>query len=466
MKNRRGESSVQRLMQLLRHSRLLTAEELDDIASNWKPEAELADDVEAFGRWLVDAHYVTEYQLAMLLNGRLDRFFLGEYRLLDRIGKGRQAKVFKAVGRLGQMVAIKVLPPSRARNPHLLKRYQREVRLSQQLNHPNLVRALGAGQDRNLHYLIMEYLEGETLDQVLTRTGKLSLVEARAIALQVLAALQHLHELGLVHRNLEPSNLLLLRSATGQDLAARQVKLLDLSLARPVGQPTSNEDELRQSLSELQLLAVPSYLAPEVARDPQGSDIRGDLYSLGCILYHCLAGRPPFSGVNRIEQLIRQATELPTPLTDLPPEFATILDRLLAPRPDDRFATPQEAIAALQAFLPATEKNSLGETVQEVELMVLPVQTVAVLPDVQEPPSEVAEVAPAPPSAVDSEIWRFEEASQRHQSSDSVLDDKVFDRRDWLMLLLGATSLLFVQVLSWGLARLGTLIRRKPGRDP
>src|SRR5262249_20791579 len=136
-------------------------------------------------------------------------FFLGEYKILDRIGRGRMAGVYKAVHQLGQVVAIKVLPPSKAKDPRTLGRFTREARLALKLKHPNVVRAFQVGEVNGLHYLVMESLEGEPLEEVLQRRKRLSPAEAVRVVHQALVGLQHIHEQGLVHRDLKPSNLML-----------------------------------------------------------------------------------------------------------------------------------------------------------------------------------------------------------------------------------------------------------------
>src|SRR5262249_46314099 len=147
--------------------------------------------------------------------------------------KGRMAGVYKAVHSLGQVVAIKVLPPSKAKLPQLLARFQREARLALRLKHPNVVRAFQMGEANGLHYLVMEYLEGETLDEVLQRRGKLPAVEAVPLIYQALLGLEHIHKQGLVHRDLKPGNLMLVRPANGCDTTlGGTLKILDIGLGK------------------------------------------------------------------------------------------------------------------------------------------------------------------------------------------------------------------------------------------
>src|SRR5206468_2519439 len=128
---------------------------------------------------------------------------LNQYKLIDRLGQGRMAGVYQAVHELGQTVAIKILPPSKAKDPQLFGRFQREARLALRLQHPNVVRTFQVGEANGLNYLVMEYLDGEDLEDVFKRRGKLPPAEAVRLVYQALQGLQHLHEQGMVHRDLK-----------------------------------------------------------------------------------------------------------------------------------------------------------------------------------------------------------------------------------------------------------------------
>jgi serine/threonine protein kinase len=363
------ELSVQNVFGLLIRSRLLALDDAKRMYERWTREARDAGDVGSFAKWMVANHFVTEYQAALLARGHADNFYLGEYKVLDRIGKGRMAGVYKAVHPLGQTVAIKVLPPSKAKEPRLFRRFQREAQLALKLKHPNVVRTFQVGESNRLHYLVMEHLEGETLDEVLDRRGKLTPAEAVRLLHQALTGLQHVHEQGLVHRDLKPGNLMLVPPrAPGQpDTTLRaSVKILDIGLARP-----HRGNGLGQGMhdpgltSEGTLLGTPNYMAPEQARDARSADIRADIYSLGCVLYHALTGQPPFPDTNAINQMIRHATESPRPLAEVNPAvpdgLQSIVNGMLAKDPAQRYATPGQAAQALQAFLVAGADSSPAE---------------------------------------------------------------------------------------------------------
>src|SRR5262249_16618616 len=150
--------------------------------------------------------------------------------------------------------------------------------------HPNIVRTFQMGQAGELHYLVMELLEGETLEEVLARRPKMPPAEAVRLAYQVLQGLQHIHEQGLVHRDLKPSNLILVPHPPGDSTARCALRILDIGLGRALFEEGAGGD--LEVTAEGVVLGTPDYMAPEQARDPRAADIRADVYSVGCVLYH------------------------------------------------------------------------------------------------------------------------------------------------------------------------------------
>src|SRR4051794_3586311 len=204
------EFTVQNVCGLLIKSKLLTADDVKVLYDRWlKDSGGASDNLTAFTRWLVAQQYVTEYQAALVAKGHSDAFFINQYKILDRLGRGRMAGVYKAVHLLGQTVAIKILPPSRNQDAKHLGRFQREMKLALQMMHPNIVRSYQVGRANGLYYLVMEYLDGETFEEVLKRRKQLPAPEAVRLIHQALAGLQHIHTKGLVHRDLKPANLML-----------------------------------------------------------------------------------------------------------------------------------------------------------------------------------------------------------------------------------------------------------------
>ncbi len=355
--------TVQNVYGLLLRSRLLSMEDAKGLFLRWQKEAkDKADDLERFRRWLIGHHYLTEYQANLLCKGHADGFFIGDYKILERLGRGRMAGVYKGVHTgSGQVLAIKVLPPSRAKDGHMLGRFQREARLAIRLKNVNVVRTFQLGEATGVHYIVMEYLDGETLDEALQRRRRLGVGEAVRVVYQALLGLQHIHEQGMVHRDLKPSNLMLTpaRQAGQPDNTLNAtVKILDIGLGREFfdeNSPVPREQD--QLTGENVLLGTPDYLAPEQARDAKRVDIRADIYSLGCVLYHCLAGQTPFPDHNIITQMIRHAQEQPKPLrefnADVPDGLQQIVNWMLAKDPAQRYPTPERAAQAMQVFLAA-----------------------------------------------------------------------------------------------------------------
>jgi serine/threonine protein kinase len=449
MKGKYAEASVAGVCTLLERSRLLSAAEVEALRQRWQSEARDPASLEAFAPWLVANRYATEFHVSLLLRGYTDHFFLGPYKLLERVGKGRLTTVYKAVHRLGHVVAVKVLPPSQARDPQALARFRREATVALRLQHPNVVRSLEAGTDDGVHYLVMEYLEGETLQQRLDRRGRLPPAEATDLIRQALLGLQHLHEQGLVHRSLEPANLMLVRAEGEGELAAPVVKILDISFSLLTDEVLPAGERPGRLTQEGVLLGVPAYLAPEQARDAHAADVRADVYSLGCILYHALAGRPPYEDASPQRQLIRHATETPRPLPELVPEVPGGLDQvvhwMMARDPAARYQTPERAALALQAFLDWIAAGA------ESPFIPLPPDLSAL--DLAPPPLPAvpvpAEDTPWPGAAdLDFEADLGEHVRHPHPVR------RAERGRAGLLLLLGAASMLLAQALGWGLGRL------------
>ena len=301
-------------------------------------------DVREAGRDLLDRGWLTAYQVNHVLQGREAQLVVGPFHLLDRIGEGGMGQVFRARhARLGTIVALKVVRPSRVGDSDAVRRFLRELRLVASLDHPNIVHALDAGEHEGTPYLAMELVGGTDLSRLVRAQGPLSLPQACDVARQAALGLQHAHERGMIHRDIKPANLLL--------TPAGQVKVLDFGLARRV----ENEGEESSTLTETgTVMGTPDFLAPEQIRDSHRVDTRADLYSLGCTLYFLIAGGVPFPGGTLGLKLVRHQTDEPEPIEAIRPEvpasLAAIVQKLMAKRPEDRYQTPAEAAAALAAL--------------------------------------------------------------------------------------------------------------------
>ncbi|MBA4063215.1 MAG: hypothetical protein C0501_05780 [Isosphaera sp.] len=498
-------TTVREFCALLAKSKLLPTEEVEAIHRKWLDDGRGGDDqVDRFRKYLVSRRHLTDWQGHMVQRGRADGFFIGGYKILDRIGKGQMGGVYKAVHTFGQLVALKILPASKAKDQHLLGRFQREARLLTQLDHPNVVRSYQFGEENGVHFIGMEYLEGETLDDVLGRRGRLPWAEAVRLAHQTASGLQHLHDRRMVHRDLKPANLMLtpgLAAGRPDHTWDATVKILDIGLGRELFDDATPEGQIETQLTvEGSVLGTPDYLAPEQARDARSSDIRADIYSLGCVLYHCLTGRPPFPETNIMTQMLLHATEMPAPLADsapdIPPGLQPVLDRMLAKSPDDRYPTPAAAADALAGFVgthgtapaPALlvpEYKAWLETESQHGVPTPPPPKPTPLPPtpkpraVPAPPAKPAPVAavplgngppPGPKSArmrpVPVPLDATEEVDVELVTGAAPVTARPLtelDRRDWIMLAAGAAGVLAAVGLGYGLARLA---RKKPEEPP
>jgi serine/threonine protein kinase len=283
---------------------------------------------------------------------------LGDYELLEELGRGGMGIVYKARHvHLRKLVALKVLLPRWSAAPDVARRFQREVEAIGRVEHANLVRATDARELDGALFLVMELLEGEALSQRTRQQGPWPIAAACAVVRQVALGLQHAHEQGLVHRDLKPSNVFLTKTG--------EVKVLDLGLAR-LREDGGDGQELTAPGA---FMGTPDFVAPEQIVDSRQADARADLYSLGCVLYYLLAGRAPFEDGRHTtinSKLEAHRSEPPPPLRTLrlevPAELAAVLDRLLAKRPEDRYATAAEVAAALAPFAADSLVPSVPET--------------------------------------------------------------------------------------------------------
>jgi protein kinase-like protein/PEGA domain-containing protein len=262
--------------------------------------------------------------------------YFGDYRLLERLGRGGMASVYKAERR-GEVSALKRPLPAFLDEPEFLERFQREAEIGRALHHPNIVRILERGAVDNVPYFTMELVPGETLQAHLQHAGALPPRAAAGIVVQVAEALDYAHLKGVVHRDLKPSNVMVLESG--------MAKVMDYGIAR-----ARRFEGMTVTGS---FLGSPEYVAPE-AIEGKG-DARSDLYSLGVIFYEALTGRRPFSADTPFGVLRKHLTEPPPPpsllVPALPAELERIVLRLLDKQPDQRPAGAEELVNELRDFL-------------------------------------------------------------------------------------------------------------------
>uniref|UniRef100_UPI00321FE46A serine/threonine protein kinase n=1 Tax=Thermogutta sp. TaxID=1962930 RepID=UPI00321FE46A len=333
--------------QSLQESGLLSADEL----SRWGQElfgSAFPDSGEELARELVRHRVLTAFQAGCLLRGRTKGLVLGEYVILDRLGKGGMGVVFKARHRrMERVVALKTLSPQGMKDPDSVQRFYREVKAAARLTHPNIVTAYDAGEHEGIHYLVMEYVDGQDLANLVKDHGPMPLQEALECVLQAARGLAYAHSEGVIHRDIKPSNLLVDRSGT--------VKILDMGLARLMFGTLKEGLTGDQLTATGQVMGTCDYMAPEQAVSTHRVDGRADIYSLGCTLYRLLTGEPPYKGGTLMEVLMAHR-EAPIPSLskareDVPLEVDMVFQRMVAKRPEDRYQRMEEVIEALKHCL-------------------------------------------------------------------------------------------------------------------
>lgn len=278
----------------------------------------------------------------------------GHYQLLAQLGRGGMGAVYKARhARLNRIDALKVLSREWRPAPGAVERFEREMAIIGVIQHKHIVHAYDAGEIEGTLYLAMEYIDGFSAGEIVKRCGPLTLADSCAIAHGIALALECVHEHGMVHRDVKPSNIMV-----GCDGVT---KLVDLGLARLMDPMPLANDDLTQTG---QLMGTPDYMAPEQATDSRFVDIRSDLYSLGCTLYQFLTGHAPFSEYSSIlQKAIAQVQKSPPPIrevrAEVPEALAAIIERLLAKSPSDRYHTPQELAEALEPFTAGSDLREL-----------------------------------------------------------------------------------------------------------
>jgi serine/threonine protein kinase len=319
-------------------------------------------DAKGLGAQLIRAGLLTPFQVNQLLKGRGADLVLGPYRLMDRLGEGGMGQVFKARHeRLDRIVALKVIRKDKLADPAILERFRRETRAAAQLNHPNIVRALDADAIGPCHLLVMEYVEGPDLSQLVKRSGPLPVATACDYIRQAALGLQHAHEKGIIHRDIKPSNLIVTQAAGSQ--SAGLVKILDMGLARL--EDRNGEETSSATMTQTgSVVGTPDFIAPEQARSSRQTDGRSDIYSLGCTLYYLLTGQVPFPTGTLTEKLLHHVMDEPRPVEelrpDVPPELAAIIRKLMAKAPEKRYQRPAEVAAELEAWLRGGNRKSIA----------------------------------------------------------------------------------------------------------
>ncbi len=295
------------------------------------------------------------------VDGLVGKIIAEHYEIISELGRGGMSIVYKARHiLLDDLRAIKFLSQDLTRSTNASVRFNREARASSRLNHSNIVRTFEYGVERELNqpFLVMEYITGKTLAEIIESQGRLSLNQFHRIFMPICDALSHAHQQGVIHRDIKPSNIMVSTKFDGTDA----VKVLDFGIAKIF----SEEDQA--SISDLtrtgEMIGSPCYMSPEQISAKQ-VDARSDLYSLGCTMYEALIGVPPLVGSSTIDTLMKHLHEAPLPINhcmvdDFPLQLQSIIAHMLEKNPLDRFQSTNELIKALnEETLPATNSVKL-----------------------------------------------------------------------------------------------------------
>lgn len=350
-------STSQQISEILSEPGLLTHEQVHELRTQILPVC---------SEWgiiipeLVFRKWMTSYQAALLVNGQGTELRLGSYVILETLDE--EKRIYKALhAKLRTHAAIKILSKEQIKTPAKLTRFLREIRAIAALKHPNVVHALDADNSGDRIFYVMEYVPGVDLEKLLEKQGVVSWDTAVRYTLQIAQALQYVAACGLIHRDLKPANI-----QVSQD--GMSVKLLDLGLARYERFELDEKDA--QITRTGMIIGTPNYMAPEQIRDARSADIRSDLYSLGCTLYHMVTGRPPFDSENVAIALRRQLSEEAIPAEtlrpDLPKKLGDVIRTLMRKKPRDRYQHPSELIAALRPLA-----TSAGDTINDCGLITI-----------------------------------------------------------------------------------------------
>ncbi len=377
-------ATVGSLVDAIQQHRLLEPGQLEQLPAM---QAGLSDP-RALAKLLMERNWLTPFQLNQVLGGRGQDLLLGSYVLMQRLGEGGTGQVFKARHqRMRRVVALKVIRRELLSEEEVVARFYLEIRVASQVAHPHVVHAYDAGPVGNTHFLAMEYVRGIDLGQLVKESGPLPVQQAGDYIRQAAVGLQHIAEQGMIHRDIKPSNLLVTPDPRPQSGAAPGskaadtegestqaidptaypwglIKILDLGLAR-FEKPLHGEFTGTFTPVGGVMMGTPDYMAPEQALDFHETDIRSDIYSLGCTFYFLLTGQPPFPGGTLAQKLLWHQ-QFPPPAveqfrSDVPPRVRAVLMRMMAKNADARYQTPGELAADLTAALRG-EPSPLGDS--------------------------------------------------------------------------------------------------------
>ncbi|MHC4916901.1 MAG: serine/threonine-protein kinase, partial [Planctomycetota bacterium] len=289
---------------------------------------------------------------------------IGGCRLRRRIGGGGMGVVFEAEHEaLHKRVAVKMLLPALVADEVFVKRFLAEARMAARVEHPNVAQVLNVGQDGNVYFMVMQFIEGRSLRDLMS-ARQLDPDEAAGIVLQAARGLAAAHRKGIVHRDVKPENILIDREGVA--------RVVDMGLSKNL---TSSESAVLTAPGTA--MGTPNYISPEQATEASKVDARADIYSLGATLYHAICGAPPFEGPSALAVMTKHLSEPLAPLSsrrpDVPPALAVVVEKMMAKEPEDRYQTMEQVIGVLSAHLDGAVRAVPG-------LSAAPVGSVGTLP--------------------------------------------------------------------------------------
>ncbi len=329
---------------------LIPFEEVDQEVANWIAAGNSATDGDGFVSTLVGQQRLTDFQAQAILAGIQGPYKLGPYHVFGKVAAGRLGTLFRAVHEeFQQPVSLKIYPLSISADRERAARRTRELRVAVQVEHPNVIRTYQVGRAGNVIYAALEDLEGETLAARLEReshtpTPALPTGEACRLMSEAAAGLGYLHQKDIILRDIQPANLWI--TSTGH------LKIMEFGASRDA--LAFLDDDVTHTDNLNDLLGNYDYVSPEQDADTHSADFRSDLYSMGCVLFHCLTGRVVFPDKSPVRKLIRHARDLPPSVQEfdslIPDEVAALVAKLLAKNPEDRVANAGVIAAALEPF--------------------------------------------------------------------------------------------------------------------
>ena len=366
--------STSALLKVLEKSSLLTTEEFESVKQEALNSPEQFSTPEKLAKHWIQTNLLTKWQVMQLFSGKA-AFFLGKYKLLNLLGVGGMGRVFLAEHTImHRKVALKVISKEFSNNPDALKQFQAEARAIATLNHINIVQAYNFESEGDRFYIVMEYVDGQSLEKRVHKEGPLPINDVISYLRQSAKALRHAHQRNMVHCDIKPDNLLL-----NQD---GQIKILDMGIAKlndpkkkSQAQETAPTSDSQVKKDESHILGTVDYLAPEMASGEVEADPRADIYSLGCTMFFLLTGQVPYPETTLIERILAHQEKPPRDPRELrpdtPKELAYIILKMEEKKPEDRYQSMDEVLAALDASFPeSTDLNVMdsGSKIPDVDL--------------------------------------------------------------------------------------------------